>query len=107
MAPFRSALTDAMAWQMAAYCDCSAAQRDADPWGRAVWRAAVRRERLRRLPRVSGRGGILGPELTAIGALRGAPYPRDAIVKPAAAHPLLISSSARCRQAARRCAAFA
>ena len=36
---------------------------------------------------VNGRGGVLGPELTSIGALRGAPYLRDAIVKPAAAHP--------------------
>jgi putative heme-binding domain-containing protein len=36
---------------------------------------------------IAGRGGIVGPELTAIGALRGAAYLRDAIVKPAAAHP--------------------
>ena len=36
---------------------------------------------------VEGRGGILGPELTAIGGRRGAVYLREAIVKPAAAHP--------------------
>ena len=36
---------------------------------------------------VDGRGGVLGPELTSIGAQRGPPYLRDAIVKPAAAHP--------------------
>ncbi len=36
---------------------------------------------------VEGRGGVLGPELTAIGARRGPAYLRDAIVKPAAAHP--------------------
>jgi putative heme-binding domain-containing protein len=36
---------------------------------------------------VSGRGGTLGPELTTIGALRGAPYLREAVVKPEAAHP--------------------
>ncbi len=36
---------------------------------------------------VDGRGGVLGPELTGIGAMRGGPYLRDAIVKPAAAHP--------------------
>ena len=36
---------------------------------------------------VNGRGGVLGPELTSIGALRGAPYLRDAILKPGAAHP--------------------
>ncbi len=36
---------------------------------------------------VEGRGGVLGPELTSIGARRGAPYLREAIVKPAASHP--------------------
>src|SRR3954466_6472597 len=36
---------------------------------------------------VDGRGGILGPELTAIGGRRGTVYLRDAIVKPAASHP--------------------
>ena len=36
---------------------------------------------------VDGRGGILGPELTSIGGRRGAVYLRDALVKPAAAHP--------------------
>jgi putative heme-binding domain-containing protein len=36
---------------------------------------------------VSGVGGILGPELTAIGARRGPPYLREAVVKPEATHP--------------------
>lgn len=36
---------------------------------------------------VGGRGGILGPELTSIGARRGPPYLRDALVKPEATHP--------------------
>jgi putative heme-binding domain-containing protein len=36
---------------------------------------------------VGGLGGILGPELTAIGARRGAPYLREALIKPEAAHP--------------------
>jgi len=36
---------------------------------------------------IAGRGGTLGPELTSIGALRGAPYIREALVKPEAAHP--------------------
>jgi putative heme-binding domain-containing protein len=36
---------------------------------------------------VDGRGGILGPELTSIGAQRGPAYLRDAVVKPAASHP--------------------
>ena len=36
---------------------------------------------------VDGRGGILGPELSNVGAQRGAPYLREAVVKPEAAHP--------------------
>jgi cytochrome c oxidase cbb3-type subunit 3 len=36
---------------------------------------------------VEGQGGTLGPELTAIGSRRGGTYLREAIVKPAAAHP--------------------
>jgi cytochrome c oxidase cbb3-type subunit 3 len=36
---------------------------------------------------VGGRGGILGPELTAIGGRRGSIYLREALVKPAASHP--------------------
>jgi putative heme-binding domain-containing protein len=36
---------------------------------------------------VDGQGGTLGPELTAIGARRGAMYLRESLVKPAAAHP--------------------
>lgn len=36
---------------------------------------------------VDGRGGILGPELTAIGARRGSAYLRESLVKPAASHP--------------------
>jgi putative heme-binding domain-containing protein len=36
---------------------------------------------------VDGRGGILGPELSNVGGQRGAPYLREALVKPEAAHP--------------------
>ena len=36
---------------------------------------------------VNGGGGILGPELTTIGARRGPPYLREAVVKPEATHP--------------------
>ncbi|HEY7291997.1 MAG TPA: c-type cytochrome [Vicinamibacterales bacterium] len=36
---------------------------------------------------VDGTGGTVGPELTRIGATRGAPYLHDALVKPAASHP--------------------
>jgi len=36
---------------------------------------------------VRGQGGVLGPELTAIATRRGAPYLRDALVKPETTHP--------------------
>ena len=36
---------------------------------------------------IDGRGNALGPELTAIGALRGASHLRESIVNPAATHP--------------------
>jgi putative heme-binding domain-containing protein len=36
---------------------------------------------------VKGQGTALGPELTRIGSLRGAPYLREALIKPAATHP--------------------
>jgi len=36
---------------------------------------------------VNGQGGVLGPELTAIGSRRGGPYLREALVNPGATHP--------------------
>jgi cytochrome c oxidase cbb3-type subunit III len=36
---------------------------------------------------IRGQGGVLGPELTAIGTRRGALYLRDALIKPEATHP--------------------
>jgi putative heme-binding domain-containing protein len=88
MPSFAFAFTDTMAWQTAAYVRSL---------GRT--RAAAVRGDIQRGARiyqstgcpschvVGGEGGVLGPELTSIGALRGAPYLRDAVVKPAAAHP--------------------
>jgi putative heme-binding domain-containing protein len=88
MPSFAIALTDNMAWQTAAYVRSLGRMRVA-----AVPGDAARGARLYESTGcaschvVSGRGGVLGPELTAVGALRGAPYLRDAVVKPAAAHP--------------------
>ena len=88
MPSFAIALTDNMAWQTAAYVRSLGRTRMA-----AVPGDAQRGARLYESTGcaschvVNGRGGVLGPELTSIGALRGAPYLRDAIVKPAAAHP--------------------
>ena len=89
MPSFAIALTERMAWQTAAYVRSLGRTR-------ARGRAGRRRSAARALYEstgcaschvVGGRGGVLGPELTSIGALRGAPYLRDALVKPAAAHP--------------------
>jgi putative heme-binding domain-containing protein len=88
MPSFAIALTDTMAWQTAAYVRSLGRARTApvagDPQrGARVYESAS----CASCHVVGGRGGVLGPELTSIGAQRGAPYLRDAIVKPAAAHP--------------------
>jgi putative heme-binding domain-containing protein len=88
MPSFAIALTDNMAWQTAAYVRSLGRARSV-----AVPGDAARGARLYESAGcgschvVSGRGGVLGPELTSIGAQRGAPYLREALVKPAAAHP--------------------
>jgi cytochrome c oxidase cbb3-type subunit III len=88
MPSFTSSLTERKAWQTAAYV-------------RSLGRVATRP-----LPGdarrgaglyesagcascniVAGRGGVLGPELTAIGALRGPTHLRDSLINPAATHP--------------------
>jgi putative heme-binding domain-containing protein len=88
MPSFAVALTDAMAWQTAAYVRSLGRTRASSVRGDAQRGAQLYDSSgCGSCHVVSGRGGILGPELTAIGALRGATYLRDAIVKPAAAHP--------------------
>jgi cytochrome c oxidase cbb3-type subunit III len=88
MPSFAISLTDNMAWQTAAYVRSLGRTRPS-----AVPGDAQRGARLYESTGcaschvVNGRGGVLGPELTSVGALRGAPYLRDAVVKPAAAHP--------------------
>jgi putative heme-binding domain-containing protein len=88
MPSFAIALTDTMAWQTAAYVRslgrtrATAVAGDA-PRGARLYESAG----CASCHVVNGRGGVLGPELTSIGALRGAPYLRDAVVKPAATHP--------------------
>jgi cytochrome c oxidase cbb3-type subunit III len=88
MPSFVIALTDTMAWQTAAYVRSLGRTRATPIAGEAQRGAQLYASSgCDGCHVVSGRGGILGPELTAIGALRGVPYLRDAIVKPAAAHP--------------------
>jgi putative heme-binding domain-containing protein len=81
-------LTENVSWQAAAYVRSLGRARAAPGKGDAQRGARVYESSgCGSCHVVSGRGGVLGPELTSIGALRGAPYLRDAIVKPAAAHP--------------------
>ena len=108
MPSFAIALTEHMAWQTAAYVRSLGRARVAaipgDPQrGARVYESIA----CASCHVVNGRGGVLGPELTSIGALRGAPYLRDAIVKPGAAHPPAIWWCGRSRTAAPRSAASA
>ena len=88
MPGFTSALTEAMAWQTAAYVRTLGRARARPLPGNAQHGATLYDSNgCASCHIVSGRGNALGPELTSIGALRGAPYLRDALIKPEAAHP--------------------
>jgi putative heme-binding domain-containing protein len=88
MPSFAIALTDRMAWQTAAYVRSIGRSRGRPLPGNAQRGAAVYQSTgCASCHIVSGSGRGLGPDLTRIGALRGAPYLRDALVTPAAAHP--------------------
>jgi putative heme-binding domain-containing protein len=88
MPSFAIALTDRMAWQTAAYVRSLGRSR-ARPLPGSAQRGAALYESsgCAACHIVGGSGRGVGPELTRIGALRGAPYLRDALVKPAASHP--------------------
>ena len=88
MPGFAVPLTDQMSWQTAAYVRSLGRIRarvlPGDPRrGAALYDS----NGCASCHVVAGSGGTLGPELTSIGALRGAPYLREALVKPEAAHP--------------------
>ena len=88
MPGFTSALTEAMAWQTAAYVRSLGRSRARPLPGSAQHGATVYDSNgCASCHIVGGRGNAFGPELTSIGALRGAPYLRDALIKPEAAHP--------------------
>jgi len=88
MPSFAIALTERMAWQTAAYVKSLGRTRAQAMAGNAKSGAVLfDASGCGSCHIVDGRGTALGPELTRIGALRGAPYLRDALVKPAAAHP--------------------
>jgi putative heme-binding domain-containing protein len=88
MPSFRSPLTERSARQAAAYVQSlSRAAAPALP-GNAQRGATIYEQRACNLCHVvSGKGGVLGPELTAIGSSRGPTYLREAVVKPEATHP--------------------
>jgi len=88
MPNFAISLTDRMAWQTAAYVrslgrtavrpTSGDARRGAEVYGKTGCAACHV---------VDGAGGVVGPDLTAIGALRGPVHLRQSLVEPAAAHP--------------------
>jgi putative heme-binding domain-containing protein len=88
MPGFQWSLTDTLAWRTAAYVR-SLGRRPAEPVrGNPTRGAAIYEAKgCQTCHVIAGRGTALGPELTAIGALRGPAYLRESIVKPEAAHP--------------------
>jgi cytochrome c oxidase cbb3-type subunit 3 len=88
MPSFEFALTERSAWQTAAYVR-SLGRSTVSPLpgdakrGEALYEA----HGCATCHVVAGRGRMLGPELTSIGALRGAAHLRESIVNPAATHP--------------------
>ena len=88
MPAFAIALPERMAWQTAAYVKSLGRTKAVPVPGDAQRGAQIYESSgCGSCHTVNGVGGISGPELTSIGALRGAPYLRESIVKPAAAHP--------------------
>ena len=88
MPSFRSSLTDRAMRQIATYVQSWSRSASRPGPGNAAQGAALYQSAgCASCHVVDGRGGILGPELTGIGARRGPAYLRDAIVQPAAAHP--------------------
>ena len=82
------ALTEAMAWQIAAYVRSLGRAGERPLPGSAQRGPSIYEANgCASCHIVGGRGNALGPELTSIGALRGATYLREALIKPGAAHP--------------------
>jgi len=81
-------LTDRMAWQTAAYVR-SLARAAHEPTAGDPRRggAIYDQSACGACHVVRGEGGVVGPDLTAIGAVRGPAYLRQSLIEPAAAHP--------------------
>ncbi len=88
MPGFLLSLTETTAWQTAAYVrSLGRAKPSPIPGDAQRGAAAYSSLGCDTCHVVSGRGGILGPELTNIGALRGPSHLRESIVTPEASHP--------------------
>ena len=88
MPGFQWSLTETMTWRTAAYVRSLGRRPAVQVRGDAGRGAAVYEATGCQTCHVlAGRGTALGPELTAIGALRGPAYLRESIIKPEAAHP--------------------
>lgn len=83
-----SGMTDRAAWQIAAYVR-SLGRVAPSPLPGDVQRGAAVYDAngCAACHVVRGTGGVLGPDLTAVGALRGPAYLRESLTDPAAAHP--------------------
>jgi putative heme-binding domain-containing protein len=80
--------TEKARWQIAAYVRSLGRAGATEPAGNVQRGQAVYRANgCESCHIVSGEGTAVGPELTSIGALRGAPHLRQSIVDPEAAHP--------------------
>ena len=88
MPAFVYSLTERTAWQTAAYVR-SLGRAAARPIPGDAQRGAARYDSsgCAACHTVGGRGGVLGPDLTSVGALRGPAYLRESLVDPGAAHP--------------------
>ena len=88
MPSFALSLTDRMAWQTAAYVRSLGRVAPRAVRGNAAHGASVYDSSgCTGCHVVSGRGGVVGPDLTAVGALRGPGYLRESLIEPAATHP--------------------
>ena len=88
MPSFTTTLTDRMAWQTAAYVRSfgrvAPRPMPGDPQrGATVYQS----NGCAACHVVRGTGGVLGPDLTAVGALRGSAHLRESLIDPAAVHP--------------------
>jgi putative heme-binding domain-containing protein len=88
MPSFALGLTERTAWQTAAYVRSLGRTAARIVAGDALRGAVIYQSAgCGSCHAIGGQGGTLGPDLTAIGAIRGAGHLRESIVNPAATHP--------------------